>query len=359
MTNLNIKEKTELKLPSIDCVIIGVNCQKTLENCLRSIRESEYPENRINIYYVDGGSSDRSLEIARSFPGILVKSLELEYPTPGIGRNQGFKEGASPVVQFLDSDTILDPHWLLRGVEALQDPSVGAVQGLRVEMHPEKSVYNWLGSLEWNGPEGEADSFGGDVMIRRNILEQTGGYDEILVGGEDPEFSRRVIRSGWKILQLGTTMTRHDLAMTQISQYWKRSYRSGYGFAAVRGREARLGSTFWRRQIYKISIRGGGFLLTTLFGMALMLFRIPLLTGIGILSLAAGTAALLRPRIFLVDKFKTQHSLTTREARIYAWHCSLAVIPQFLGVFRYYLGKSFNRPLRNRRLSLATAVTDK
>ena len=359
MENLKIREKAELELPSIDCVIIGVNCQETLGNCLRSIRESRYPENRVNIYYVDGGSSDRSLETARSFPGIHVKSLELEYPTPGIGRNQGFKEGSSPVVQFLDSDTVLDPNWLLRGVEALQDPSVGAVQGLRLEKHPEKSVYNWLGSLEWNGPEGESDSFGGDVMIRRNVLEQTGGYDEILVGGEDPEFSRRVIRSGWRILQLGSTMTWHDLAMTRISQYWKRSFRSGYGFAAVREREARLGSTFWRRQIYKISIRGGGFLLATLLGMAFMLSRIPLLAGIGILSLAAGAAALLRPRMFLVDKFKKQHSLTIREARIYAWHCSLAVIPQFFGVFRYYLGKAFNRPLRNRRSSLATAVTEK
>ena len=208
-------------------------------------------------------------------------------------------------------------------------------------------------------PEGQADSFGGDVMIRRDVLEKTGGYDEILVGGEDPELSRRVTREGWIILQLGETMTLHDLAMTKISQYLKRAYRSGYGFAAVRYREARQDSIFWRHQILKIVFRGGGFIGLNLLGAGLLSFDFPGSKIAGILCLIAGFGGLFRPRLFLVHKFMKQHDLTRKQGRVYAWHCSIVVIPQFLGVLRYHIGRYLNRPLLNRRRQLATAVTGK
>ncbi len=345
--------------PHIDCVIIGVNCAQTLARCLASVRAADYPADRLHVYYADGGSIDSSLEIAARFAGVTIISLSPEYPTPGLGRNRGWQQGVSPFVQFLDSDTLLDPGWLKKGVAALDDPSVGAVQGLRQEMHPQRSLFNWIGDLEWNGPAGEADCFGGDVMMRRKVLEATGGYDEVLVGGEDPELSRRVVRAGWRIVQLPDPMTWHDLAMTRIGQYLKRAFRSGYGFAAVRDREARRSSDFWRHEIQKIVIRGGGFVLSSLLGIFLIFSESANLAAAGMGCLALGTGFLLRPRLFLVNKFRRLHSLSRKEANRYAWHCSVVVVPQLLGVVRFYWGKWLKRPLRNRRRRLSTAASSR
>ncbi len=335
--------------PHIDCVVIGVNCEKTLGRCLDSIMGSDYPADRLHVYYADGGSSDSSLEVAHSHPGVTPIALRPEHPAPGLGRNAGWRKGSSPLVQFLDSDTLLDPGWLKKGAAAMTRSEIGAVMGLRSEMHPEKSVYNWIGDLEWNGPAGDADCFGGDVMVRREALETTGGYDEVLVGGEDPELSRRVIRAGWRIVRLPEPMTRHDLAMYRAGQYLKRAFRSGYGFAAVREREARLGSDFWQHAMRKITVRGGGFAVSVLVAALLAAGGSAVSAATGLLCLAVGTGLLFRPRLFLVNQFKRQHNLTTRQARRYAWHCSVVVLPQVLGVARFYLGKWAKRPLRNRR----------
>lgn len=335
-------------LPRIDCVVIGVNASATLQRCLQSIKNSSYPKDMLTIIYVDGGSDDDSISIAQSVNSVQTISLDMVHPTPGSGRNAGWKCGSAPLVQFLDSDTILDPDWLLTGVTALQ-PDAGAVSGKRLEINADKSVYNWIGSLEWNGEPGYTDCFGGDVLIRRTVLEETGGYDEILVGGEDPELSRRVHLMGWKLLQLNNAMTYHDLAMKTVSQYWKRAYRSGYGFAAVVDKLAKNPGSFWKKEFRRILVRGGGSIL--LLSTALIFFIFKPLPSFsiyaGLLLFTLAIVLLLFPRLFRVNYFQHDKKISRKQAIIYAWHCSLVVIPDIFGVARYYLGKLFNLPLQN------------
>lgn len=346
--------------PAVDCVIIGVNSEKTLERCMRSILEGSYPVPQIRIFYADGGSTDRSTDIARQFPRVTVLELNPEYPTPGLGRNAGWKTGNAPFVQFLDSDTIMDPDWLALAAKTMhENPELGAVRGYRREMHPERSFYNWLGDLEWNDRPGYCQSFGGDVLIRRKALEETGGYDETLVGGEDPELGWRISRNGWKILMLDALMTLHDLAMLKASQYLRRAYRSGYGFAAVQSRIAPTGDSFWKAEQRRITIKGGGFIA----GVAIAAF-IPALqhnirgTILSLLSLIGGSIMLFAPRIFKVDKFMRENRLNRPDAIKYAWHCSLVVLPQLFGIIRYYAGQLTGKPLRNKRSSLKTGISN-
>lgn len=345
-------------LPHIDCVLIGVNCSKTLLRCLDSVVASDYPKNKVHLYYVDGGSIDRSIAIANQFDGVRVIALNPEYPTPGLGRNNGWRLGSSPYVQFLDSDTILDRQWLNFAVKAMNEASVGAVAGFRKEMYPEHSIYNWIGNLEWNGPVGDSSCFGGDVLIRREVLEQTCGYDELLVGGEDPELSRRVIRANWKIIRLDALMTRHDLAMRTVRQYLKRAFRSGYGFAAVRTREAKAGSDFWKSEFDKIVIKGGVFFTCIISSLLPVLIEPSQKTlSLTVLTAAPGIAILLNPRLFKVRKFMRENNLNREEANIYAWHCSLVVIPQLFGIMRFYAGLVTHNPLKNKRTILKTELS--
>jgi len=232
--------------------------------------------------------------------------------------------------------------WLKLAVAELSIDA-GAVRGLRQERYPERSVFNWIADQEWNAPVGDCDTFGGDALVRRAALVSSGGYDEELVGGEDPELSERVRQNGWRVRQLGIPMTLHDIAMYRIEQYWKRSYRTGYGYAAVTWLHGDNG--FWLREVMRIVVRGGagpGFLLVGL--LSALIGWSP-----GGLALIAGMGLLFHPFILRQRSFRHSMRLTSGEAVIYALHCSLVVVPECCGVLRYWIGELAEQPLRNSR----------
>ncbi len=358
MNTISHNAERQSYLPDIDCILIGVNCSKTLSRCINSILLSNYPVNKLHLYYVDGGSTDNSIETAEQFSTVTIIALTPEYPTPGLGRNHGWKNSTSSLIQFLDSDTILDVEWLKKAVVVMEDQTIGAVLGFRKELYPEHSIYNWIGNIEWNGTAGESDCFGGDVLIRRSALKKTDGYNEILTGGEDPELSRRIIRAGWRIIRLDAPMTMHDLAMSTLNQYLRRAYRSGYGFAAVRNLENQANSSFWKYEFQKIVIKTGCFFCFTIFAILLFLSgKSETMKIMAFLLLIPGITMLLTPRLFKIEKFMRENNLNRTDAKKYAWHCSLVVIPQLAGIIRFYTGQFFNKPLRNKRSTLKTGLS--
>lgn len=348
---MNSNNSSLLKNFDIDCVIIGVNAEATLKECIQSVINTNYTRGTITIYYVDGGSTDTSLKIAHKFTQLHVIEINPEYPTPGIGRNSGWKVGKSPLVQFLDSDTTLDADWFTKAVNSLTN-SIGAIRGNRVEKNPQQTIFNWIGNLEWNAPPGECESFGGDVLIRRSLLEETDGYDEILVGGEDPELSQRVALKGWKIIQLNELMTIHDLAMTRISQYLKRAYRTGYGYAAVISKHTLSTKGFWFRESVRILVRGGGFLMFLLMAFSGLPWNVFFLT-----FLIPASVLILYPRLFRVNYFMQEKNLSLKEAKLYAFHCAFVVIPECFGMLRFFITVLTGKPLRNKTKQLKTKIS--
>lgn len=316
----------------IDFVLIGLNSEKTIESCVESIKKVSKILNKYTISYVDGGSTDRTLILVNK-----IKNLKVLYitgdPTPGKQRNLGFKNGNLKYVMFLDSDTLLMERFLEKAVEAVKNPEIGAVCGRRDEIYPNKTKYNYISNIDWNPSFGEVEAFGGDVLIKRPILSKLGGYDEVLVGGEDPEFSRRILKDCYKIIRLDIPMTKHDIDMHTFKQYFKRGYRTGYGYAAVNKKHPE----FWNHEIRRILIRGG-------FSF-IFLFLIPY-NSIFIIFLFL---TLFRPRLSLVKYFERNLNLDRESAKLYSLHASIIIIPEFLGLIRFYSGSVLDRPLKNKR----------
>jgi GT2 family glycosyltransferase len=128
------------------------------------------------------------------------------------------------------------------------NPKVAVVCGIRKEIDPSRSIYNWICDLEWNQPAGETEACGGDALFRVEAFRSAGGYDATLLAGEEPELCLRLREQGWRIWRLGKTMTRHDAAMTHLSQYWKRAVRSGYGQSRVAVMHRHSSRNIWMRQ---------------------------------------------------------------------------------------------------------------
>ncbi|PHS26820.1 MAG: glycosyl transferase [Methylophaga sp.] len=216
----------------VGAVIIGRNEGLRLVRCLESLIK-----NIDIVMYVDSGSTDKSVDSAKSL-GVQVLSLDMSIPfTAARARNEGATHLMQQYpdlefIQFVDGDCDVQSQWIESANNFLNENTEYAIVcGRRRERFPEASIYNQLCDIEWNTPIGDALACGGDALIRIESFREVDGYNEELIAGEEPEMCFRLRQQGWKIRRIDVEMTLHDAAMTKLSQWWKRTIRTGYAFA--------------------------------------------------------------------------------------------------------------------------------
>lgn len=219
---------------AVGCVVIGRNEGDRLVRCLHELRS----QCDVSIY-VDSGSTDRSVEVARS-AGARVIELGRDAPfTAARGRNAGFaalreNHPECAFVQFIDGDCVIATNWIRKGLAFLQKHErAAAVCGRRFEADPDSSAYIRMCDDEWDTPVGRTQACGGDAMMRVAAFEQVGGFRSLLAAGEEPELCARLRENGWEIWRIDEPMTEHDAAMHNFAQFWLRATRGGYGYAQV------------------------------------------------------------------------------------------------------------------------------
>lgn len=242
------EDSTRFETNTLGIVAIGRNEGDRLRRCLASVPQ-EAP-----FIYVDSASTDDSVNLARS-RGAEIVELDLNRPfTAARARNEGFERLVKlypeiSYIQFVDGDCEFEEGWLLAAHTFLEAQSeVAAVCGRRRERYPDASFYNKIFDEEWDTPIGKADACGGDVLMRVDALVAAGGFDPALIAGEEPELCARLRLLGYIVWRLDIPMTIHDAAMHRFSQWWRRTLRSGYGYAQVwhKTRRSQGGAVFAR-----------------------------------------------------------------------------------------------------------------
>jgi glycosyltransferase involved in cell wall biosynthesis len=270
----------------ISVVVIGRNEGERLEHCLRSVQAADTGGNAIELIYVDSDSTDGSPERARAL-GARVLRVQPTRPSAAIGRNAGWRAATGSQVLFLDGDTLLEPDFLpaaLREIET--SPEIAVVWGHRREIAPSASLYNRVLDLDWIYPPGDTEFCGGDALFRRAVLERSGGFDDTLIAGEEPELCARLRAMGCRIRHIDVPMTGHDLAIRHWRQYWRRAERAGHAYAEVSARFANTTSPLWSRESRR-NLWHGGLVASGLAGVPLaVLAGMPGLAMMGVAAAA-------------------------------------------------------------------------
>lgn len=162
---------------SVGAVAIGKNEGERLRICLHSLAEQV-----AHVVYVDSGSSDGSVELARSM-GAEVVELDPAIPfTAARARNAGVDRLTRVArelkyAQLIDGDCELLEGWIENAVGFLEAKrEYDAAAGRLRERFPDASVYNYLCDVEWNTPLGDAAACGGIVMMRVQAFESVGRF---------------------------------------------------------------------------------------------------------------------------------------------------------------------------------------
>ena len=241
--------------PLVSVVVIGRNEGERLVRCLESVRSANWDGRPYEIVYVDSRSTDASVERAQS---LGARAFVLDDPSPcaAKARNLGWTRAHGEFILFLDGDTQLDPEFVARALQTLEDPALCAAWGHRRESNPGQSIYTRVLDLDWVYPVGRTLYFGGDVLVRRAALASVDGFDPTLKAGEEPEMCARLRAAGWQIEHIDAPMTRHDLAVTTLRAYWLRAYRSGIAYAEVADRMRRRNDPMWQREARRDFVHG-------------------------------------------------------------------------------------------------------
>lgn len=328
----------------VGVVAIGRNEGERLRRCLESARHRTS-----KVVYVDSGSTDGSVEMARAM-GVEVVELDMSTPfTAARARNAGFERLAMiwpdvAHVQFIDGDCEISDGWLEAASRELESvPELAIVGGRCRERFRDASIYNRLCDVEWDTPVGEAESCGGNAMVRAKAFRAVGGYDPTVIAGEEPEMCVRLRQKGWRIFRVGSEMVLHDAAMTRFGQWWKRTVRAGHSFAEGAAMHGHSPQRHCVRQTRSNWFWGLGLPLVSL-GLAVPTRGLSLI-------LLGGYAVL----AWKVRRHMLRRGFPTSDATVYAAFTAVGKFPQALGQMKYWLNRLTGR--RTRIIEYKTADT--
>jgi glycosyltransferase involved in cell wall biosynthesis len=213
-------------------VTLTKNAEPYIRRNLESLRMQKYEPREI--WVVDGGSTDRTLEIAG---GLADRVLTVE-PGMGIARERARKASDSEYLFYLDGDKFLtDQEAVSKLVSKLEkNPGLAACQAMwavdtdslkhsmvaRVEQFRYRRFYGKVAdkTTRYITP--------GATAFRASALQRIGGFRSDLKETEDSDISLRLIDAGYDLMVTSAVVATH---------YWNESFTQLLAKAFRSGRE--------------------------------------------------------------------------------------------------------------------------
>jgi glycosyltransferase involved in cell wall biosynthesis len=188
--------------PLVSILIPAYNAEEWLADTIRSAIRQTWPHKEIIV--VDDGSTDRTLDIARTFAshGVIVVSQKNQ--GAAAARNTAFMSSHGDFIQWLDADDLLAADKISRQVEALNGCSKRTLLSSewgrfiyryqRAEFIPtplwsDSTPTEWL--LRKMGQNLHMQT--GTWLVSRELTEAAGPWDTKLLGDDDGEYFCRVL----------------------------------------------------------------------------------------------------------------------------------------------------------------------
>lgn len=183
----------------LDVIVCVHDRIRTLGRALDSIRAaSDVAEITARITVLDGGSTDGSIDLALSQPGIRLVHQQ------GLGlaaaRNEALAATSAPVVAWLDSDDAWPVDSLIRRLDVLDhDPTADLVTGSVafepiVDQPSDRYRDRWSRTARGLTP--------GAWLARRTVYDTVGPFDEELRIGSDTDWFTRALDTGCRLVEL-------------------------------------------------------------------------------------------------------------------------------------------------------------
>jgi len=194
--------------PAISVVIPVHNARKTIEKCLKSLSELNYPAYEVIV--VDDGSTDDTADLCAAHE--WVRLIRLDKGGPGRARNAGIEVAKGDLIAVTDGDCVVDREWLKELAEGFTAEDVAGVGGDQRSPDDEtgtgRLIQDFLKTIGFMTEYIKTGSVAHEtnhnascnVAYRKTVLNEVGGFDETLWPGEDVELDLRIKKRGYRLL---------------------------------------------------------------------------------------------------------------------------------------------------------------
>lgn len=203
--------------PFVSVVIPARNEEMRIEQCLRSIADSDYPPDRFEIIAVNDRSADHTGEILRKCNASIPNLRIITIATPRPERNLRGKPGAidagitaskGEIILMTDADCIVPPGWIAAIAAQFEKSEIGLTASF-TEIRP-NTTFESMQAVEWTlthtmalagvGLRQPLGCFGNNLAVRRSVYEALGGFAGIRFSvTEDLALLQAVFAAGHEI----------------------------------------------------------------------------------------------------------------------------------------------------------------
>ncbi len=198
--------------PRVSVVICAYNAERTMDACLASLRNLNYPDYEVIV--VNDGSTDRTPAITaehkarydadRDGPRMVV----VDQPNRGlsVARNVGMEAATGEIIAYTDSDCVPDPDWLYFLVYRFLRSGYVAVGGPNFPPS-EPSLVPAAVAVAPGGPthvllndEVAEHVPGCNMAFTKKVMQEMNGFEPIFAAaGDDVDFCWRLQNRGYAV----------------------------------------------------------------------------------------------------------------------------------------------------------------
>ncbi len=219
--------KPASELPFVSVLVPVKNEEKVLARLLDALLGLNYPADKREFIVVNDASNDRSREIcvryASAHPEIRVMNRAVS-STKAAALNFGLRSARGEIICTFYGDSVPEPDAFLKAVKHFADANVGGIQGKISSINAHQNMLTRFISYEnavqfelyWRGKDRlnlYVGLAGTCQFIRRNVLEELGGWNENSLA-EDTELSLRMLERDYWIRYVPDVCTREESPST-------------------------------------------------------------------------------------------------------------------------------------------------
>ncbi|MCB0711506.1 MAG: glycosyltransferase [Ignavibacteriae bacterium] len=192
--------------PTISLIVPALNEEKLIGDMLQIFPREIREKCRIELIVSDGGSTDKTPEIAREHADIIARHVASRRQTIAEGRNLGAEQARGELLVFINADTIpQDGKKFVEGLVEFVERGEAEIVAFACPVHIAPHERGWSDSLFHNFFNnyvrllnfiGLGMGRGECQIVRRDAFVAVGGYEKHMAAGEDFDLYRRLTSKG-------------------------------------------------------------------------------------------------------------------------------------------------------------------